>query len=127
MHWQTNGFWDSQGMMIRIAWEALAPGPLDRIVGIHVVDQLGNILDNASYLQHRGDAIVHPGTTAELHLRPFQVAEFDRPKPMPIGDEDQGRVSMAMAAFTGDADKRFDLGGGQVLTGAQFAIGGPRT
>jgi hypothetical protein len=61
--------------------------------------------------------------SAELDLRPFRVAELGRPEPVPVGDEDQGRVPMAMAALAGGADESFDLGGGEILPRAQFAIG----
>jgi hypothetical protein len=43
--------------------------------------------------------------SAELDLRPFQVADLGRPKSMPVGDEDQGRVTMAVASFAGGADE----------------------
>ena len=43
---------------------------------------------------------------------------------MAIGHEDQGGVTVPIAAFVGDPHKRFDLCGGQVLPRAQFAIAG---
>jgi hypothetical protein len=43
---------------------------------------------------------------------------------VPVGDEGQGRVSMAVAALARGPDERFDLGEGQVLALAYFATGG---
>jgi hypothetical protein len=39
--------------------------------------------------------------SAELHLRPFQVAYFGSPQPVPEGDQDQGGVPVAVAAVLG--------------------------
>jgi hypothetical protein len=40
----------------------------------------------------------------EVDLIPFQINRLSNPQPMPRHDEDQGRVTMAVAAFTGGAD-----------------------
>jgi hypothetical protein len=42
-------------------------------------------------------------------LRPFQIAYFDGAKPVPVGHENQCRVTMPVAPLAGGPGKRFDL------------------
>jgi hypothetical protein len=35
--------------------------------------------------------------TAQLDLRPFQIADFRGPQTMPKGDQDQGRIAVSVA------------------------------
>jgi hypothetical protein len=58
---RTEGVWNSQGVVLRIAWQALAAGRLDRIVAVHLVDDGGGIRAQADYVQHRRGATVEQG------------------------------------------------------------------
>jgi hypothetical protein len=51
-----------------------------------------------------GPADVQRSGAVKFHLRPFQVAEFDRPQPVTVGHEDQRGVPMPVAAFPGGTD-----------------------
>ena len=59
----------------------------------------------------------------ELYLVPAQVAEFRRPKPMPEGQQDHGRVPVTVPVRLGGLDQGLDLPGRQVLPGAKFGVG----
>jgi hypothetical protein len=48
--------------------------------------------------------------SAELDLAPFEIGDLARAQAVAIADEDQRRVSMAVAASAGRADEFFDLG-----------------
>ena len=73
-----------------------------------------------------GPANMQRGSAIKLDLRPFQIANLDRAQAMPIGDQDQGRVTVPVAAFARGPNKRFDLGRRQVLARREVAIAGPR-
>jgi hypothetical protein len=72
----------------------------------------GAILD-PPHMQDRG---------IELHLVPAQVAEFGRPKPMPEGQQDHGRVPMPPSIGLGGLDHGLDLPGRQVLPGSKYGV-----
>ena len=55
-------------------------------------------------------------------LVPAQVADLGRPETMPEGDDDHGRVPMAIAVGLGGLDQRFDLARRQVLAGAKLGV-----
>jgi hypothetical protein len=74
------------------------------------------------WLAMLGTPNVHGGRAIKLDLRPFQVAQLDGAKPMPIGNKDQSRVTVPIAAFAGGPDKLFDFGWSQILPRAQIAI-----
>jgi hypothetical protein len=63
-----------------------------------------------------------PGA-AEFDLRPFQVGDLAGAQAVPVGDEDQRTVAMAVAAAAGRADELFDLGPRQILAGAKRGVG----
>jgi hypothetical protein len=46
------------------------------------------------WLAMLGTPNVHGGRAIKLDLRPFQVAQLDGAKPMPIGNKDQSRVTV---------------------------------
>jgi hypothetical protein len=71
-----------------------------------------------------GPANVQSGRAIKFDLGPFQVTGLDGAKPMPIGHEDQSRVTVPVAALAGGPDKRFDFRWRQILTQPQFVIGG---
>jgi len=52
----------SQVAVLRLAWEAVAAGPLDRLVAVHFVDETGVILSGADYPQHIRRLHVNRGT-----------------------------------------------------------------
>jgi hypothetical protein len=54
---------------------------------------------------------------------PAQVAELGRPKPMPEGQQDHGRVPVTVAVRLGGLDQGLDLPGRQVLPGTKFGVG----
>ena len=58
----------------------------------------------------------------ELNLVPAQVAEFGRPKPMPEGQQDHGRVPVTVAVGLGGLDQGVDLAWRQVLPGTKFGV-----
>jgi hypothetical protein len=51
-----------------------------------------------------------------------QVAELDRQKPVPEGQQDHGRVPVPVAVRLGGLDQGFDLSGRQVLLGSKFGV-----
>jgi hypothetical protein len=53
---------------------------------------------------------VQRGRPAELDLRPFQVADFTSPQPVPERDQDQGRVPVTVAPMPSLLDELFDFG-----------------
>jgi hypothetical protein len=59
------------------------------------------------WLAMLGTPNVHGGRAIKLDLRPFQVAQLDGAKPMPIGNKDQSRVTVPIAAFAGGPGKLF--------------------
>ena len=61
----------------------------------------------------------------EVDLVPAQVADFARPEPVPEGDQDHGRVPMAVAVGLGGLDQRLDLAGRQVLARAKLGVRPP--
>ena len=73
-----------------------------------------------------GPPHVQGGCAIKFDLRPFQIANLNGTQPVPVGHEDQSRVTMPIAAFAGSLDKLFNLGRSQVLPRAQFAIAGAR-
>jgi hypothetical protein len=58
----------------------------------------------------------------ELDLVPPQVAELRRPKPMPEGQQDHGRVPVTVAIRLGGLDQGLDLPGRQVLPGSKLGV-----
>ena len=44
---------------------------------------------------------------------------------MPIGDQDQGGITLAITATLGDSDQLVDLGGRQVFPRSQLGVGPP--
>jgi len=62
----------------------------------------------------------------ELDLRPFQITYLDSPQSVSVGYEYQRRVTMPVAPLASSPNKRFDLGGRQILPRTQFAITGTR-
>jgi hypothetical protein len=63
--------------------------------------------------------------TSGLDLRPFQVGDLAGAQAVPVGNEDQRRVTMRMAAAAGRSGKPGDLGFGQVLADTQRGVGRP--
>src|SRR6185437_8140915 len=63
--------------------------------------------------------------SAELHLRPFQVADFRSPQAMPEGNQHRRRVPMPPATIPRRLNQLLDLGWRQVLARAQVRIGWP--
>ena len=61
----------------------------------------------------------------EVHLVPPQVHQLGRPQAMPVGHKDHRGVPVAPAVSRGGFHQPLDLGLGQVLAGAQVAVGGP--
>src|SRR5262249_33544395 len=62
----------------------------------------------------------------EVDLIPPQVHQLGCPQPMPVGDKDHGAVPVPPTVAPDGSHKPLDLGLGQVLAGAQVAIGTPR-
>jgi len=58
----TGGIGSAQGIVIRLAWEAVVTGPLDRTVGVHIVNDQGTILAGADYPQLSRPSTVRQGT-----------------------------------------------------------------
>jgi len=63
------------------------------------------------------------GVAAELDLRPLEVGDLAGAQAVAVGDEDQRRITIAMATIAGLAVELPDLGGRQVLAGAELAVG----
>jgi hypothetical protein len=61
--------------------------------------------------------------SAELRLRPFQIAHFGCPQPMPEGDQDQGSVPVTIAAVLGRLHKPLNLGHGKIFPRPQLVVG----
>ena len=61
----------------------------------------------------------------ELNLVPAQIAKLGRPKPMPEGQEDHGRVPVPVPVGLGRLDQGVDLPGCQVLAGPKLGIRTP--
>src|SRR6516164_911176 len=59
----------------------------------------------------------------EVHLLPPQRAQFGRSEAMPVGEQDHGRVPVAMAVVPGSLHKPFDLTLRQVFTLAVMGVG----
>src|SRR6266446_6859987 len=76
-----------------------------------------------------GGAVLDPAHVEhcpiEVDLVPAQVADFGRPEPVAEGDQDHGRVPVAISIGLGGLDQRFDLAWRQVLTGARLHIRSP--
>jgi hypothetical protein len=65
--------------------------------------------------------------SAELHLRPFQVADLGCPQPVPEGDQDQGGVPVTVATMQGGLHEPLNLGHGKIIpaTATRRLGGGP--
>jgi len=61
----------------------------------------------------------------ELHLIPAQVHQFGDAQAMPVGHKDHGGVPVSPAVALSRSHQPLDFGFGQVLAGAQVAIGRP--
>ena len=61
----------------------------------------------------------------ELHLIPAQVHQFGDAQAMPVGHKDHGGVPVSPAVALCRSHQPLDFGFGQVLAGAQVAIGRP--
>ena len=72
-----------------------------------------------------GAADVQRGRSAELDLRPFQIADLDRPEAMPEGDQDQRGVPVTVAAIPGRLDQLLDLGRRQIFPRSKLGIWRP--
>jgi hypothetical protein len=69
--------------------------------------------------------VLQPGDVqqalAEVHLIPCERAKLADPQPVPIRDQDHGRIPVAVAPpLLGRAYQRLDLGGRQVLARASL-------
>src|SRR6516165_5963220 len=62
-------------------------------------------------------------TMRQVYLLPPERAQFGRPEAMPVGQQDHGRVPMAMAVIPGSLHKPFDLTLRQVFTLAVMGVG----
>jgi hypothetical protein len=59
----------------------------------------------------------------EFDLVPLQVAQLRGPQTMPVADQDHGGVAVTVAAvLPGRGHQGLDLGGGQILAGANWGI-----
>src|SRR6516225_5318396 len=76
---------------------------------------------------HAWHAILDAGNMQEamhqVYLLPSQRAQFGRPEAVPVGEQDHGRIPMAMAVAAGSLHEPFDLTLGQVLTLAVMRVG----
>jgi hypothetical protein len=55
----------------------------------------------------------------KLDLMPLQVAQLERPQPVPERDQDHTRIAMPVAAgLAGCCHQPLDLGGREILAGA---------
>src|SRR5450631_2202140 len=61
----------------------------------------------------------------EVDLVPAQVADLGRPQPVPEGEQDHGRVTMAMPVALGGLDHCLDLARRQVLSSPEFGVRTP--
>ena len=61
----------------------------------------------------------------ELDLVPAQVHQLGGPQAVPVGHQDHRGVAVAPAVLPGRVHQPLDLGLGQVLAGAQLAVGEP--
>jgi hypothetical protein len=61
----------------------------------------------------------------EVDLIPPQVADLSRPQPVPEGEQDHSRVTMAGAVAFGRLDQALDLAERQVLAGAKIGVRSP--
>src|SRR5262249_24944031 len=60
----------------------------------------------------------------EVHLRPLEAAELAHTQAVPVGEQDHGRVPVAVApALASDFDELIHLGFGQVLPGSEIGVG----
>ena len=59
----------------------------------------------------------------EIDGIPTKRHELDSAQPMPIGDQDHGRVAMPIAVIAGSLDQPLDLGLGQVFPRPDLGIG----
>ena len=64
-------------------------------------------------------------TATPFHLRPLQVGDLGGAQPMPIGDQDQRGITLAITATLGDGDQLIDLGRRQVFPRSQLGVGPP--
>src|SRR3974390_3303256 len=76
---------------------------------------------------HACHAVLYAGdmqeTMHQVYLLPSQRAQFGRSEAMPVGEQDHGRVPVAMAVAAGSLHKPFDLTVGQVLPLAVMHVG----
>jgi len=75
-----------------------------------------------------GDALFQPAHVEEslvdLHLVPAQCAELAHTQTMPVGEQDHGRIAMAIATPPlGGQHQVLDLPLGQVLPGSECFVG----
>ena len=60
--------------------------------------------------------------TAEVHLIPAQIDKLTRPQAVPVGDQDHGRIAVAVAVVLGGIDQPLHLLLSEMLARAQFGI-----
>src|SRR6516162_11394558 len=76
---------------------------------------------------HARHAVLDAGdmqkTMHQVRLLPPQRTQFGRSEAMPVGEQDHGRVPVAMAVAAGSLHKPFDLTLRQVLTLAVVRVG----
>jgi len=65
-------------------------------------------------------------TVTEIDRIPTQGHKLAYPQAMPIGDQDHGGVTVAMAVAVGGDNQAVDLGVGQIFAGANLGIGPTR-
>jgi hypothetical protein len=58
----------------------------------------------------------------EVDLVPAQVADLGRPEPVTKGEQDYGRVTMAMSVALGGLDHCLDLGRRQALSSPELGV-----
>jgi hypothetical protein len=92
------------------------------VIGLAVI-QLTRVNARLSILRSPN---MQAGGAAELDLRPFEVSDLAGAQAVAVGDEDERRVTMPIAAAAGGADQVLDLGRREILAGALRDVGGPQ-
>jgi hypothetical protein len=62
------------------------------------------------------------GCAGEVNLVPTQVADLGSPQPVPVGEEDHRRVTMAVTVVPRGLEQGLDLAWGQVLSGPELGV-----
>jgi hypothetical protein len=58
----------------------------------------------------------------QVKLLPTQADCFTDTKSMPVHDQEESAISVAVAAGGSGSQQRFDLGGSEILAGSRFAV-----